>query len=286
MPVRYTMIATQNGTTTVTWPNIGSPDTGGTGPHVPSGTLTNIRILDKKLVTESWQNMDSALIPGTVQALYDFEGDFTDSSGNGIDLTLQGGGASLFTTEQGLQMGRIAGSGVYLQSATAAALQLTGAMSVWMICFYPTVPNAGGTILCSYRSINAFPQDLAHNRLYELQVLDDTGRLRYNCERDAGTDHVAVFSTAIIPQEMMFISWSRDGSGDTTFFVNGVQYGPVSTSPSGLPNGGTSTDNRLVVGSDPDFGTTDIFVGGLAIADALHTLDDHTVMYDYVRGLI
>lgn len=95
MAKRYTMIATQNGTTTVTWDNDDAPDGTGSGPNAPGGTLTQIRVLsvsdyDKPFVEEggeSWRNLSSALMPGTLVAQWNFDGDHTDSSGNSLDMT-------------------------------------------------------------------------------------------------------------------------------------------------------------------------------------------------------
>lgn len=45
----YTMRAVQNGSATVYWDNENAPDTAGTGPNAPAGTLTDVIVFRVKV---------------------------------------------------------------------------------------------------------------------------------------------------------------------------------------------------------------------------------------------
>lgn len=290
MPVKYTMVAIQNGTTTVTWPNIDSPDTGGTGPHAPSGTLTNIRVLSQQIVKENWQNLDSTLMPGTVQGLWHFDGGLTDSSGNGFTLTQESANPVLYNTIQGLQCVRLSGNDQELLERTVndASLRITGALSLWMIILVTDFDSTNTARIIGF-DIDLFqPDTLDYNTLYSIQLISGSGRLRAANEYDAGVNVLIEADTAIRTGKLTLMSYSRNGSGDATFFVDGVEYGGFNGN---LPNGGTNAATRLRVGGSnvgSDLGQRSVrgFCGGLAVSDSTHVLNDHLAMYDYVRGFI
>jgi hypothetical protein len=51
--MRYIMAAKQNGTTDVFWVSDGGPDSSGTGPNAPGGTLTDIRVVRTEVPSSS-----------------------------------------------------------------------------------------------------------------------------------------------------------------------------------------------------------------------------------------
>jgi len=241
----------------------------------------------------TWSNLPTALIPGAVVAQWDFDGDLTDSIGaltlTDVNDVLDG---PLFNIIQGLQMVRIGnevgGSPQYLERGVHdPVLELRGAMSVWAIVFYPNIPSdSSGSLIAAFRRLTAAPFIEANNRLWEVGVAQPSGLVFYNWQTGAaGTNVFGSFPNCIVPGEITLFSWSRAATADCTMFINGIQYGPTTPAPATLPTGGTSALVQLRVGSDasPDFGRNDMFMGGLAIADAAHTLAQHDAVLAAIR---
>lgn len=290
MAVKYTMIATQNGTTTVTWPNFGSPDTGGTGLYVPSGTLTNIRVLSVEDVEESWQNLDATLMQGTVQGHWDFDGDLTDSSGNGFTLTHISAAPLLYSIIKGLQCLRMDGEGDHVErTVNDASLRILGTLSLWAIYKASRVDFTYEASLVEFGPNVTTTAVEANNVAYRLFAQLETGRLGMLHQHGAFVFDV-VFSSSSIPLgDLFLISVSRDGSGNYEMFVNGESLGTFAVG--NAATGATGADIRFRVGGSssglsPDRRSVRGYVGGVAVTDATHTLAQHQIMYDHVRGLV
>jgi hypothetical protein len=208
--------------------------------------------------------------------LWQFDGDLTDSSGNGLDLTLSTGSA-LYTKVFDLP-------GMFFNGATGlsrpsrdAALAISGNMTIEFMISTPLLSGLG--TVCQFG--DASSETEAGNILYRVISIPDL--ISCGWEYGAGVDQnmTEVISTG--SATLHFALVRKAGATEVRRFVNGaLKTVDTSLTP---PTGGTLSTVRLSVGDDSTGGLylKPAFLSSLKIIDG--ALSDDDVKAEYNRTL-
>lgn len=216
--------------------------------------------------------------------LWQFDGDLTDSSGNGFTLSLGAGSTQQFVEmAPGLQGVWFNGTTFYERTSTEATLQVSGPVTMEFI-YLPTAPVLDLQMPLSHGAGTANEVD---NALYQFSINSDqqpgffweSVAPRAN---QANTGAGLIIVPAGIPTH---IAATRDGSDHVRFYVNGVQIGATITTS--LPAGG-GTNGRLRIGTNEfESSTRNVINAGMSsvkiIASAL-TLAQIEAEYNLTLG--
>lgn len=203
------------------------------------GTINSTDVVEA--ITNA-QYLDTTHTPA---ALYEFDGDLVDSSGNGLDLSM-GTGTAIYGPAPVTD-----GLGAFFQASRAqrgsfdASLQILTALTLEAMVFPGAVHSADAYIA----SFNGSGDTEAVNILYNM-MLTSGNRLRYLHEAGAGVDHGITFNVSIPLGQWSHLAITRDSAGTgINAYVNGILRG--STTLGAAPTGGGSS--QLQVGQ---------FIGG------------------------
>ena len=167
-------------------------------------------------------------------ALYQFEGDLTDSSGNGYDLTLESG-SELYGSVAGLPCFYFDNASSVFRTAYDAALAITGAITVEMIV--SLTPGTAGVLI----DFSASGETEATNILYNLSV-DTSNTLSTLWESGGGTNRQG--SNVYVPSGVFHLAWTRDSAGTLSkIYINGAKV--LEETLAGAASGGTSAQLRI-----------------------------------------
>jgi len=226
----------------VTW-QTGEPDYAGI--YAPSPILAGTAVIASGPAFY-YQNQGKLGLDYAPVGLWLFDGDLTDDSGNGFDLT----GAPLAYTDEATewQRGAVTTGAASWTRVHEAALTITGAVTVEVVGSFQSV--ATGNVVATYIAGGELE---SANCLYQVSF-DSTGAMAMYWESGAGVDRVVVSPAGVIPRGLpVHLAWTRsaDAAADVNFYVNGVNVGSGSAlaatggSLSTLYVGGASGGNYL-----------------------------------------
>lgn len=201
--------------------------------------------------------------------LWLFDGDKTDSSGNGLDLVVDTG------TEQygpaaadGKKALYCDGSTILYRSVNDASLELLADVT-YMAMVKPTIVHSPAGVVCSFR---AGGETEAANAIGPEIVLDSNNTLSVFWEYGAGVNETFIWTDVVVPPyQWSHIAVVRDDSAQTvTAYLNGYQV----SSPwnyTNSPTGGTIA--QLGVGGSWDVNSNFFsgYISSLAIVPAALT---------------
>jgi hypothetical protein len=176
--------------------------------------------------------------------LWQFDGNLTDSSGNGNNLSAISGTpryAELFPGLRGLSCDTVFRVGI---SSAPAVLRITGDVTLEMLI----VPDKSTGIGC-VAFVTGNGETLATNTLWSLALLNTSNAvngLRYAAESGAGVDAIYSINHGPLPGTLNHLAMAR-ASDVITFYLNGKQLG-ASSGTLTTAAGGTSTG--FFVGAD------------------------------------
>ena len=173
--------------------------------------------------------------------LYLFQGNGTDSSGNGRDLSNLDGTPTYGDGFVGLSFEQNNNVGL---TRTDSTFETLGAISVYAVVKLVSTTNANFTVAC----YDGGDETEANNNLWSLDLVSTGGDLsvRYFHEYGAGSNEL-LLPTGIgaSRDEWIMVGWTRDSAGTgVKIFLNGEVIG--STTLTNAPTGGTTSD--LVIG--------------------------------------
>ena len=192
-----------------------------------------------------------------------FDGDLTDSSGNGFDLTRDSGTERYTDLLPGLRGVRLDQSTKFYK-AYEAALKITGDVTIQVIVNIRHIGNNNMTIL-DFSNNGELEAD---NILYRIDIDGVANYLRYWAEEGVGTNIEHSIDDGLTPGVTTLVQMVREND-EVTFSLNGTQ---ISATSSGLstPTGGTS--GKLWVGDDSSSGGDfDGAIGSLKIVTSALT---------------
>lgn len=190
-------------------------------------------------------------------ALYHFDRDLADASGNGLDLT---GTASYHDIAPGV-VGLAPGSDVR-RPGYDAELALTGDVTVQVIGRMYSTPSAG-----LFASFTASGETLATNTLWQFGP-ETAHTFRCLSESGAGVDatHIADSVESLPPAHTLFHAAAVRSGGVWRVYLNGRQFGPPSAAMA-TPTGGTAAFLRVMFGGTA-FGLAGLKIVGAALTAA------------------
>lgn len=200
-------------------------------------------------------------------ALYTFNGDITDKSGNGNDLFLSAmdSGTSTLTFDEspypGVQAVYFDGNTAFTASVTSS-MHLTGAVTTQAVLFHRPQAN-GGTVAGGGRTIltvGAGQNVPDSNRLFSMNISPNNinDSVGFFIEFNSGSNYIAGSEQAESrPNVWEHHALTRDDAGNTKYYVNGALV--FSASHPGVPTIGPSPTSFLTVGTIP-VGTFPSFV--------------------------
>jgi hypothetical protein len=178
--------------------------------------------------------------------LYQFQGDGTDSSGNGKDLTPTG--TPVF--EPGWVGLGLQGSASNRYTRADTDFEITGALSITALV-RPDGLGSNDTIV----SYSASGETEAANALFWFYFIGD--KLSFSHEYGAGNNENFSTAVAVNTNEFIWVGVTRDSAGTgVNLYINGENVGSVTFA--NAPSGGTSgnlTICSLQGGTDPYEGT-------------------------------
>ena len=166
-------------------------------------------------------------------ALYLFDDNLTDSSGNGLDMTLDTGN-EWYTSTNGLRCAKLDGQSSFIHDFTGTALEIAGDITIQVLL---TMENQTGLerFIVNYAGPVQIEVD---NALYALSYLSNGERITWTTEFGSGpTADVVNFDAAGI-QELHLVTVVR-ASDVVTVFIDGIQVGASSATLT-TPTGGTT----------------------------------------------
>lgn len=176
-----------------------------------------------------------ASIQSSVKGFWQFDGDLTDDSGNGLTLSTNTGTAR-YATLDGLQ-GFFPDNGQYLlRSVHDSDLTILGAWTLNVLAYF-----VGGDDTAEKIVDFAGAGELeANNTLYMVRQQSSTGRLQYTAEFGSGSNIVLELRTPIAVGAWHLYTLTRSSGGTTMkLYIDGVQA--FGGSPSTAPTGGTTS---------------------------------------------
>lgn len=212
-------------------------------------------------------------------ALWQFNGDLTDSSGNGFDL-LTGTGteryASLFTGFQMLNMNLVA-----RRSINDSLLTLTGEWTIECLVSVPANETGADRTLISFEGGTEFENT---NHLYNIR-LNGSNNLENFCEYSTGANS---FRATSIPQSdlrpirHLAVTQSSDGKTNR-FYIDGVFQEEVTAT--NAPTGGTNS--RIGINGHQDNSARFVDDDGLiaSVKIIASKLSDSEIASEYNRTL-
>ena len=199
-------------------------------------------------------------------ALWNFEGDLLDASGNGRHLST-GAGA-----EKWCRFGDLTGlysdTSHYVYSASAA-LALTGAMSLIMLCVHQTALGSSH-VHANWTSANDTAE--ADNSLYSLATVAASNGLVYSHEHGIGVDDSLALRVYQATYVLHAIGFTRTATGLVRVFIDGRR---INEQELPLPTGGAN--GRLALAANITAATRyamqlySVGVYGTALSDARMT---------------
>lgn len=227
------------------------PGPGTFGTHTSDYCVESTLVNDQALVLPTQHSLVSPV--GTVQALWQFDGDLLDDSSNAISLSHAGTERYSSGIASGTRSGFINGELVTSpQSATSDPIRLTGAMTLECLVF-PTqfVSDATSGFVCHFLNSGG---GTANNSLYGFRLIQNTNVLDYVHE---GAGAVIVNSgVSISPGRWHHLAFTRDSAGTLIrIYVNGhmvhrevVAEAPTDGANSHIQIGQSETPNRRYFG--------------------------------------
>ena len=206
-----------------------------------------------------------------LQAYYKFDGDLTDSSGNGFTMSLSTGTETYTSLPWGYKMAKFDGATRFEKSAETE-FEITGAFTMHMLLTLDTIqPSAPGDWIGGYGE-NAVDSP-STNQLYSLII--DGGKYLSFTEHTGGTNIIWTAGGNCLPVvgHPVFVTQTRDVSGNVGFYINGVSMGVTAGSGyPAAPTGGDSVGCSLFVGGqDAGSSTPTYFKGAMAELQILNT---------------
>jgi hypothetical protein len=172
-------------------------------------------------------------------ARYDFEGNLSDSSGNGFDLTTVGTPIYRHVFENVL--GIVSGFPL-LRSSSDAALRIFGDITVQALCILRATPS--GAYVASF---DASGETEATNYAWSLQIGSHMN-LAFFTESGAGVNGfytTAQTNMGLPAFGVPFHIAGRRKDGVIQLFLNGLPFGPPSPAPLTTPTGATTSVLRV-----------------------------------------
>ncbi len=174
-------------------------------------------------------------------ALYQFDGNTNDSSGNGYDLTAVGAGGTVLEYRD-VWPGLVALTrGFPARPAFDAALAIAGDMTIQAICVIRNAPVPIGAV-CACLSLTSPGGDIEVNNVQYALNLPSQNGLNFASEHGAGVDD----AFTVTPGKGLpafgvpfYVAVVRE-SNVVRFYVNGVQYGSASAVRTAPTGGGNS----------------------------------------------
>lgn len=183
---------------------------------------------------QTLQKLDAS-IQSNVKGFWQFNGDLTDDSGNGLTLSTNSGTAR-YVTIDGLQ-GFFPDDGQSLRRlAHDSVLTITGALTLNVLAYFVASKAAVDTRIVNFSLAG---ETEATNTLYQLLLMASTDRLRYFAEFGAGSNISLDLETPIVAGAWHLYTLTRSSGGTTMkLYIDGVQV--FGGSPSTAPTGGTT----------------------------------------------
>jgi len=222
-----------------------------------------------------FQNLNSNFMSG-VLGLWDFDGDLTDTSGNGFDLTTQSGTVR-FSELDGLRAVYLSVATVLERSSHEASLALKGAMSIAMLVWGTIETPAGDQILVSFGD-PATSGLAADNALYRLSLDQTTTVMKYTAEEGVSVSiGPHSFEVGFPLGGWHLVVMTRDAGGEVTLYLDGQVSGLVSSSLNVPQNGGSSVLTDIGLNFEGH-------IGGLAIANTEMSATDVAAQWAWVSN--
>ena len=193
----------------------------------------------------------------TPVALWNFDGNLDDSSGNSITLGVGPGGTERYAPIGGGKRGFFFDQGTYLTtvSSSPAALEIVGDMTIEMLIAPASLDHGGYASIIRYTKPTSGRVNSTHNNLYTLYTVTDGGAnyLAYYAEKDGGPTGIShLDASSVLPAYSQIFHFAMvRASNEVSFYVDGAQLGSTS---SGLaaPNGGSASELYVGSTSTPD----------------------------------
>lgn len=174
--------------------------------------------------------------------LWQLNGDLTDSSGNGYDLTMASGNAHYGDIAPGVKGFLHDGASRIYRSSFTSALAIVGDMTAEMLIVYNGVPFPSNLVILSH---DANGESSDTNYLYQIAFTDNPIVLRYFAEFSTGTN-VLYTINEVIPQTICHLAMTR-ASNVIQFYLNGNALGAASTTLTAPSDG---SNGRFSIGGD------------------------------------
>lgn len=218
-------------------------------------------------------DIDAALV-SDVRGYWQFNGDFTDQSGNGQTLAIKSGTAR-FTELDCLGCVYLDGNVTVGRAVNDAPLTITGALTAHLLALFMQVDSVGQGDLYRFNGVDETEPD---NQLY---ALSHNGiNLRYFAEFGAGNNIIHDFDVGPPPGNFHLYTMTRSaeagGQQNLNFYIDGQLYGSVAASVTAV-TGGTDA----VFDIDDAFA----FYGGLLIAATEQSQAEIEAVWNQVAGL-
>jgi hypothetical protein len=183
--------------------------------------------------------------------LWQFDGNLTDSSGQGNNLSAISGTpryGDLFPGLRGLACDTVARIGL---SSAPAVLRITGDLTVEMLI----VPDKLAAALGGLVFLTGNGETQAVNTLWGVGLVNTSNAVnapRFASESGAGVDAIYAVPHGLMPGSLNHLAVVR-ATSTITFYLNGKQLGAASSTLT-TPDGGTSVG--IYVGADATGGST------------------------------
>lgn len=172
----------------------------------------------------SISRMDASLVSGVVGE-WQFDGDLTDSSGNGFDLSATNTPVR-FAEVEGLNSVWCRFSQIFQRPTPDSLLQITGALTIHSLT-YVTVAEPQQD--AAFAKLGASGETGPTNFLYDFGLDALAGQLRYFAEEGSGTNIEQLIEAGAITGKWTLYTLTRDATGSINFYLDGVLVaGPLS----------------------------------------------------------
>lgn len=176
-----------------------------------------------------------ASIQSSVKGDWQFDGDLTDDSGNGLTLLVSSGTAR-YATIDGLQGFFPNFDQSLYRSANDAALTITDALTINVLAYIIVGEVAAEAKMLDF-TISGETE--ATNTLYDLTLMPATNRLRYFAEFSTGSNIDLDLKTPVAVGAWHLYTMTRSFGGTVlNLYIDGVKT--FGGAPSTKPTGGTS----------------------------------------------
>jgi hypothetical protein len=195
-----------------------------------------------------------------------FDDNLTDSSGNGLDLSL-GAGAERYTNVNGLRSVKMDGNSYFRFTPGSTALEITGDITIQLLL--TTDEHVGTGYMLSY----AGGGDAENvNALFSGRVASASEHYQWFSESGAGVDASYGAWAGTGNQNIHLVTFVRE-SDVVTLYIDGAERG--SSGALATPTGGTSS--FLDIGA---FDGTNIYRGTIACVKIVDSALTATQVYD------